>query len=152
MTNWHLISRDKLFAGLDTAQNGLSAEQAASRLKKHGQNVIKEKNKGGALKLFISQFKDFMVLLLIAAAAVSAVISFVSKDTRELFDTVIIVFIIFLNATVGFVQQYRADKAIEKLKNMAVSTRRCAGTTLMNATCPSPPTITSSSPGRPSGC
>mgnify|MGYP002797161489 FL=1 len=121
MTNWHLISRDKLFAGLDTAQNGLSAEQAASRLKKHGQNVIKEKNKGGALKLFISQFKDFMVLLLIAAAAVSAVISFVSKDTRELFDTVIIVFIIFLNATVGFVQQYRADKAIEKLKNMAVS-------------------------------
>lgn len=117
----HILSKEKLLAALKTDEKGLSSAEAQSRLGVYGRNAIKEKGRGGALKLFISQFKDFMVLLLIAAAAVSAVISFVSKDTRELFDTVIIVFIIFLNATVGFVQQYKADKAIEKLKSMAVS-------------------------------
>ena len=54
------------------------------------------------------------------AAFISALIAYFSQDVHELFDTVIIVFIIVLNATVGFIQQYRSDKAIEKLKQMSV--------------------------------
>ena len=73
----------------------------------------------GIFKLFFSQFKDFMTLLLIAAAAVSAVIAFLSGDKNDLTDTFIIIFIIFLNAVVGTVQQYRADKAVENLKKLS---------------------------------
>lgn len=120
MKDIHTKSAGEVLSLLKTDQNGLDWERAFNRKKTFGINALQQQNKTGVFKLFISQFKDFMVLLLIAAAAFSAVIAYVSKDTHELFDTVIIVFIIFLNATVGFIQQYRADKAIEHLKKLSV--------------------------------
>jgi len=120
MNDAHIKNISQVLTELQTTDNGLSSSSAKSRIEKSGPNALKEQNKAGVFKLFISQFKDFMVLLLIAAAVISAVMAYVSKDTHELFDTVIIVFIIFLNATVGFIQQYRADKAIEQLKKLSV--------------------------------
>lgn len=109
---------------LKTGKEGLSAQEAASRLKAYGANEIEKSKPAGIFKLFFSQFKDFMTLLLIAAAAVSGLIAFLSKDRHDLTDTFIILAIIFMNAVVGTVQQYRADKAIENLKKLSAGTSK----------------------------
>lgn len=104
---------------LNSSVLGLSEQEAEERKKKYGLNELERGKKAGIFKLFFSQFKDFMTLLLIIAAAVSSVIAFISKDLNDLTDTVIILAIIFLNAVVGTVQQFRADKAIENLKKLS---------------------------------
>ena len=104
---------------LKSSKEGLSMAEANARLTKYGKNELEKTKSAGPIKLFFSQFKDFMTLLLIAAAAVSGLIAFFSKDKNDLTDTVIILVIIFLNAIVGTVQQYRADKAIENLKKLS---------------------------------
>ena len=70
----------------------------------------------------MSQFGDVMTLLLVAAAAISGAIAFISRDFSDLTDTIIIIAIIALNAVVGTIQQYRADKAIESLKKLSTPT------------------------------
>ena len=107
---------------LKTSANGLALSEAAARLETYGRNRLEQSKKAGFFKLFFSQFKDFMTLLLIAAAAVSGLIAFISQDANDLTDTFIILAIILLNAVVGTIQQYRADKAIENLKKLSAGT------------------------------
>lgn len=98
---------------------GLSSAEARERLEKNGRNVFREGKKKSKIALFFAQFKDLMTIILIAAAFLSAVLAFLTKDRNELVDTGILLFIILLNAVVGFFQQYRADKAIENLKKLS---------------------------------
>lgn len=112
----------KVLELLKSNAEGLSDGEAAERCEKFGKNQLKEKKRKSIAGLFFSQFGDVMTILLIAAACISAVIACFSGDTHDLVDTGIIVFIILLNAAVGTVQQYRADKAIEGLKKLT-STR-----------------------------
>ena len=122
MQNFCFTDIGQTFKELNTSLNGLKSEDAAARLKQHGLNELEKGKKAGIIKLFFSQFKDFMTVLLIIAAAVSAVIAYISKDTNDLTDTFIILSIIFMNAVVGTVQQFRADKAIENLKKLSSGT------------------------------
>ena len=122
MQNFCFTDIGQAYRELDTSEKGLTNAEAAERLKKHGLNELERGKKAGIFKLFFSQFKDFMTVLLIIAAAVSAVIAFISKDKNDLTDTFIILSIIFMNAVVGTVQQYRADKAIENLKKLSSGT------------------------------
>ena len=119
MDNYCFTDIGQTIKSLNTSVDGLSAEEAEKRLKTYGRNELEKTKKAGIVKLFFSQFKDFMTLLLIVAAAVSAVIAFLSGDKNDLTDTFIIITIIFLNAVVGTVQQFRADKAIENLKKLS---------------------------------
>lgn len=102
---------------------GLSDEQAQIRLKKYGPNVIKEKNKIGLLRKFLGQFNDFMVIILLIAAAVSFFISFF-QNKNDYIDPIIILVIVFSNALIGFIQENKAEKSIEALKKMAVPTAK----------------------------
>ena len=120
MDSFHAHSAEETMEKLNSSPLGLSDEEAAVRLRRYGPNVLQSGKKGGAFRLFLAQFKDFMTILLICAAAVSAVIAYLTKDMHELADTGILLFIIFLNTFVGFIQQYRADNAIEKLKTLSV--------------------------------
>ena len=104
---------------LGTDEHGLTAAEAAARLAKYGANAIEKTKRANAFTLFLSQFGDVMTLLLVAAAAVSGAIAFISRDFSDLTDTLIIIAIIALNAVVGTVQQYRADRAIENLKKLS---------------------------------
>ena len=122
MQNFCFTGIGQAYKELNTSEKGLTNSEAAARLKQHGLNELEKGKKAGIVKLFFSQFKDFMTVLLIIAAAVSAVIAFISKDTNDLTDTFIILAIIFLNAVVGTVQQFRADKAIENLKKLSSGT------------------------------
>ena len=102
MQNFCFIDGGQTLRELNSSVSGLTESEAQARLKKHGLNELERGKKAGIFKLFFSQFKDFMTVLL-----------------NDLTDTVIILSIIFLNAVVGTVQQFRADKAIENLKKLS---------------------------------
>lgn len=115
------LKKDEVLKSLFTSEGGLSSVEAKKRLEKDGKNALKEEKKKSKLGIFFAQFKDLMTIILVLAAFLSGVLAFVTGDKRELADTGILLFIIVLNAFVGFLQQYRADAAIEKLKRMSVT-------------------------------
>ncbi len=112
-------SKEEVLAALSATERGLAGEEAEARYRQTGPNALKEGKKKSKIALFFSQFRDLMTLILIAAAALSGVLAFLTRDAAELADTGILLFIIFLNALVGFLQQYRADAALEKLKKLS---------------------------------
>lgn len=115
---WQLMSAGEVLLKFKVdSQSGLSAAEAERRLAQHGRNVLQEKKKRSLLRMLLDQFADFMILVLICAAVVSGVIGDVS-------DTVVIIVIVFLNAVIGFVQEYRAERAIAALKAMAAVNAR----------------------------
>ncbi|MEW6213612.1 MAG: cation-translocating P-type ATPase [Nitrospirota bacterium] len=109
---WHQKSIEDVIGEVHSSPQGLSADEAKKRFEKYGPNVLKEKKKKTLFIMFLDQFKDFMILVLIAAAIISGIIG-------ELSDTIAIVVIVVLNAIIGFVQEYRAEKAMAALKKMA---------------------------------
>lgn len=109
---WHQKDINEVIEDLRTSVKGLSFEEAQRRLTEYGFNELKEKRKKTPFLMFLDQFRDFMILVLIAAAIVSGIIG-------EPSDTIAIVVIVVLNAVIGFVQEYRAEKAMTALKKMA---------------------------------
>ena len=118
------VSEKRTLELLGTRTTGLSKEEAKTRLEKGGLNKLSEGKKTSVIGLFFTQFGDVMTLLLIAAAVISAVVAYFSGDVSDITDTAIIIGIILLNAVVGTVQQYRADKAIDGLKKMNATTAK----------------------------
>ncbi|MBN1381257.1 MAG: cation-translocating P-type ATPase [Deltaproteobacteria bacterium] len=112
--HWHQKTVEEVFQEIGSGPAGLSHEEAADRLRRYGPNALIEKKKKSPVMMFLDQFKDFMIIVLIAAAVISGVIG-------ELSDTIAIVVIVILNAVIGFVQEYRAEKAMEALKKMAAA-------------------------------
>lgn len=113
------VSREEALDSLRTdSQRGLSPGECQRRRGKYGKNQL-EAAKGKSLPLrFLSQFQDLMVLILLAAAAVSFAVSWVRGD-GEYVDSLIILAIVVVNAVIGTVQELRADKAIEALKKLS---------------------------------
>ncbi len=113
MKNWWQIDVPEAEKSLNTnLSSGLSSGEAKIRLDKFGPNQLKEKKKKTPFMMFLDQFKDFMILVLIAAGVVSGIVG-------EPKDTIAIIVIVVLNAIIGFVQEYRAEKAMAALKMMA---------------------------------
>src|SRR5574341_74227 len=113
--NWHLMSVEAVVEALNTSRQGINAEEARRRLATHGPNMLTEGRRRSPLRMFLDQFTDFMILVLLAAAVVSGLIG-------EAKDTIAIMAIVVLNAVIGFVQEYRAERALEALKAMAAPT------------------------------
>jgi len=102
---------NSVFKELGTSEEGLSSEEVEKRLKEYGENELKEKEKVSVLRLFLSQFKSILIFILITASIVSALLG-------ELIDAAVIIFTVFLAGVLSFVQEYRAEKAIELLKSL----------------------------------
>ena len=116
---WYSISYEKAANELKTDINkGLSSAEALNRKKQYGENVLTQKKRQGVVSKFLSQFKDFMVLILLAAAAVSFATAFVSGD-GDFIDPIMILLIVILNAVIGTVQECRAEHAIDSLKKLS---------------------------------
>lgn len=98
---------------------GLQEQQIPERRDRYGENRLREKKEKTILQRFLSQFKDVMILILMAAAAVSFVIAFVERDPGELFEPVLILLIVVLNAVIGVLQESRAEKALDALKGLS---------------------------------
>ncbi len=112
-TPWHALAGPVTVQRLETdAERGLGAGEAASRLERHGPNAIPDEQQRSVLSLLVGQFRDFMILVLIAAAFVSGIVG-------EPQDMIAIAVIVLLNAVVGAVQEFRAERAVAALRAMA---------------------------------
>ncbi len=122
-TGWHTLSSQDVLKRLQVAENGLTAAQAAQRLAEHGPNQLTEAPRPGFLALLWEQLSDFVVMLLIIAAIISGVIGWNeyvhTGSTAEFIDAGAIIAIVILNATLGIVQEKRAEEALAALKKLA---------------------------------
>jgi len=127
--DWHAMSPDSVVAALDSSETGLDDDEARRRLEEYGENVLQEVGGPNALRLFLRQFANVLVCVLIVAAAVSVAVG-------EHLDAAAIMAIVILNAVFGFLQEYRAEQAVEALRKLASPTAmvlRCGQQTQVQA-------------------
>lgn len=110
---------DELYKKYETNINGLTEEEAKKRLLRDGENKLLEKKKKSNIVIFLSQFNDFMIILLICASIFSAFISYFRNESY--IDSLIIIIIVVINAILSFIQEKKADVAIQELNKMFVT-------------------------------
>ena len=116
----HNTPEETLLRELGTsAETGLSSQEAQARLERYGANKLTESKKKTNLQRFLEQFKDVMIIILLIAAAVSFGIACFGHDPMEFFEPLLILLIVVLNAVLGVVQESKAEKALDALKNMS---------------------------------
>ncbi len=116
---WHSIELKEIQRKLKTnIYEGLSEEEAKKRKEKYGENKLQEQKKDSVLKRFIKQFNDFMIIILIIAAIISAVVAKM-QGSNDYIDSVIIIAIVVLNSIMGVIQEAKAEKSLEALKKMS---------------------------------
>ncbi|UCG04129.1 MAG: cation-transporting P-type ATPase [Candidatus Heimdallarchaeota archaeon] len=121
--NWYSIPREELLQKLKTnAEYGLSNVEIIKRQQTHGLNELQRGKKISPLSIFIQQFKNSLVLILLFALAISTIIGLLSEDDIQRFeyfiDSIAISMIILFNAIFGFIQEYKAEKSLEALESM----------------------------------
>ena len=116
----HQDKKETVIKMLGTSETeGLSDSEAQSRLEKYGENRLEGEKKKSLPARFFAQFKDVMILILLAAAAVSFAIAIYEQNPGELAEPALILLIVILNAVIGVIQESRAEAALEALKNMS---------------------------------
>lgn len=117
---FHSETKDSVIKELQShPSQGLSSLQVSSKLTQYGENRLTEKKKKTNVQRFLDQFKDVMILILLAAAAVSFIIACIEGNPKEFFEPVLILFIVILNAIMGVMQESKAEKALDALKSMS---------------------------------
>ena len=112
MADWYHKTGEEALKHFDVTTDGLSSEQAAERLKKDGENVLAEGKKKTVLQVFLSQFADLLVLILIAAAIIS-------MFSGNIESTIVIFAVIIMNAILGTAQHVKAEKSLDSLKSLS---------------------------------
>jgi len=113
---WHTLSAEETAQKLNTTtQGGLSHDEAGRRYAQYGANALNEAKTRAPWRMLLDQFSEFMILVLIAAAIISGIVG-------DIEDTIAIIVIITLNAVIGFIQEYRAERSMAELKRMSEST------------------------------
>ncbi len=119
---YDLESSSEVFGEVKSTENGLTSEQARRRSAETGKNKLAEGKKTPLILRFLSQFADPMIIILIAAAVISAITSVLQKEFPS--DVIIIMFVVIVNAILGVYQESKAEKAIEALQKMAAATTK----------------------------
>ena len=118
----YLKNTDEVLKDIESTQNGLTSEQAKQRLEKNGLNKLKEPPKDGIVKKFIKALIDPMIIMLLAAAGISAITAFASGDSFT--DVFIILFVVIVNTILSLVQESKAEGAIDSLMEMTKATSK----------------------------
>ena len=119
---YYLESSSEVFGEVKSTENGLTSEQARRRSAETGKIKLAEGKKTPLILRFLSQFADPMIIILIAAAVISAITSVLQKEFPS--DVIIIMFVVIVNAILGVYQESKAEKAIEALQKMAAATTK----------------------------
>ena len=119
---YYLESSSEVFGEVKSTESGLTSEQARRRSAETGKNKLAEGKKTPLILRFLSQFADPMIIILIAAAVISAITSVLQKEFPS--DVIIIMFVVIVNAILGVYQESKAEKAIEALQKMAAATTK----------------------------
>ena len=112
MKEWYQISTEDVMENMETTRNGLHEEEVKKRREVYGENVLAEGKKKTMLQVFLGQFADLLVVILIIAAAISAF-------SGNMESTLVILVVIVLNAVLGTVQYKKAEKSLDSLKSLS---------------------------------
>jgi Ca2+-transporting ATPase len=112
MQQWYRTTVEETLATLDSSRNGLTVKEAEERLRRYGLNELQEKKKKTAVMMFLGQFNDFLIIVLMAAALLAGL----AGSPK---DAIVILAVVVLNAVIGFIQEHKAEKAMAALKKMA---------------------------------
>jgi len=131
-STWHSMKTEEVMSALKADSRGLSREEAERRLREFGFNELKERKRVTALQIFLGQFKDIFVIMLLIAVIISIMIAWYKTATTtgaqgsidEYVDAITIGAIVVLNSVVGFVQEYRSEKAMEAMKKLTAPKAR----------------------------
>ena len=115
---WYTKELNQIFNELNARQGGLTEDEASKRLEKYEANNLKEKKKESLFIKFIKQFNDFMIIVLIIAAIISAIVA-KTNGSGDYIDSIIIIAIVIFNAIMGLIQEEKAEKSLEALKKMS---------------------------------
>ena len=118
MSKYYNLEVNEVYEKVSSSKEGISDDEAKSRLKKYGLNKLKESKKKSFIVKFLEQFKDVMLIILLISAVISGIVSVKTGET--LTDSIIILFVVILNAVLGVIQESKAEKAIEALKSMSL--------------------------------
>lgn len=119
---FYCTDKESVLRQTGSTETGLSAAEAAARLEKNGRNKLAEGKKDSLLKRFFQQMTDPMIIILLAAAAISGVLAVVEGESFA--DVIIILAVVIINAVLGVYQENKAEKAIEALQEMSAATSR----------------------------
>ncbi len=130
--SYHSSNIEEVFSSLKSRPNGLNGEEAQDRLKKYGYNELKKEKRATALQVFLRQFKNIFMIILIVGIVLSVGIGFFEAQStggspfslETYVDAIAIGAIVIINSVVGFVQEYRSEKAMEAMKELAASKAR----------------------------
>lgn len=118
--SWHYEPVEQILRELKTdVGTGLSSEEAGRRLSEHGENRIQQESKISPIKIFASQFNDFLIYLLFAAAVLSVLVGLLPGHEVDYTEAILILCIVVANGVFGFVQDYRAETAMEALRDLS---------------------------------
>jgi len=117
--DWHALRAEAVLQKLDSSPLGLTSREAAQRLSRFGPNELVQTARVSPLRILLSQFVDVLVIVLIIAAIISASLGVLQGQNEDLYDAVLIIVIVIMNAILGFVQEYRAERSLEALKSLA---------------------------------
>ncbi len=117
--HWYNLPAGQVLERLQTSPQGLSTAEAAERLRHHGPNELVQLTRINPWRIFASQFTSLLVIILIFAAIVSGALALSTGEAEEWIDAIVIMAIVVINAILGFVQEYRAEKAIQALRALA---------------------------------
>ena len=118
MDEFYKLSKEECLKFLNSSENGIDEEEVNKRLKKYGLNKLKQKRKKSVFVKFLEQFRDVMLIILLISAIISGIVAI--RTNESFTDSVIILFVVILNAILGVIQESKAEKAIEALKNMSL--------------------------------
>ncbi len=116
---WHALSPQEALSALNTRPEGLTSQEARARLALYGPNQLRVAPPVSPLKLLLDEFRSPLILILVGAAAVLYVVAATTGNGEQNIDATLIILIVVLNATLGFIQNYRANRGIEALKRLA---------------------------------
>jgi len=124
---FHAKEVEDVLRALNTSRRGLSDEEVERRLREYGPNMLQEKKRVGPFQIFLRQFQDIFVLMLLAAIVISLLSVYMkgaAATLEDYADAITISIIVILNAVVGFVQEYRSERAMEALREYAAPRAR----------------------------
>lgn len=113
--SWHALSPEEILKELNVPERGLSQSEAQKRLAQYGSNELQKEKRSSRIKMFLEQFTDVLIVILLIATALSVAIG-------EIVDAIVIIAIVLATAILGFVEEFRSEKAVEALKKMTAPT------------------------------
>src|SRR5438094_3289667 len=117
--DWHALRAEAVVQRWASAPLGITSREASERLSRFGRNELVQTARVSPLRILLSQFVDVLVIVLIIAAIISAALGVLQGQNEDLYDAVLIIVIVIMNAILGFVQEYRAERSLEALKSLA---------------------------------